>query len=201
MTTKETKRQQVRRAAYACFREHGYPATTVDMICKNAGVSKGSFYWTFSSKQEVFVDILHAWTEEVVDEISGQFRTAAQSTDYVTAIRAALERELRRGRAIVPLWIEFAALAPREPAVQVALSDFYARIRAAVTDMLRPILGNALPEDELHAVAAAVFATFTGLVMQELADPQAHAEALVTRFMTALDLWNRHTIRRDGEDA
>jgi hypothetical protein len=37
--------------------------------------------------------------------------------------------------------------------------------------------------------------------MQELADPQADAEVLVARFMTALDLWNRHTIRRDGEDA
>ena len=201
MSKKETKRQQIRSAAYACFREHGYPLTTVDMICRSAGISKGSFYWTFSSKQEVFVDILHTWTDEVMDEIHEQFRAAGRSDDYVAAITAALERELHRGRAIVPIWIEFAAQAPREPEVQAALSRFYSRVRAAVTEMLRPILGSALSEDELRAVAAAVFATFTGLVMQDLADPQQNAESMMSRFMDALALWNRHTIRSGGEDA
>ena len=201
MTPKETKRQEIRRSAYSCFREHGYPLTTVDMICKTAGISKGSFYWTFSSKQEVFVDILTTWTDEVMDEIHEQFRAAGRSDDYVAAITHALERELRRGRAIVPIWIEFAAQAPREPEVQAALSRFYARIRTAVAEMLRPILGEALAEDELAAVAAAVFATFTGLVMQDLADPQEDADSMMARFMGALDLWTRHTVRRAAKDA
>ena len=46
-----------------------------------------------------------------------------------------------------------------------------------------------------------MFATFTGLVMQDLADPQQNAESMMSRFMDALALWNRHTIRSGGEDA
>ncbi len=194
MTTKETKRQQIRRAAYSAFREQGYPLTTVDMICKSAGISKGSFYWHFDSKQEVFVDILEQWTIEVMDELYAQFEAVSSSDDYVVAIASAVERETHRGRAIVPLWIEFTAQAQREPGVQEALSRFYRKIRQAVTEVLRPLVGDSLSEEELRGVAAAAFATYIGLIIQNIADPEADATSALSRFMRALGLWQQHTV-------
>ena len=52
------KRKQIRTAAYQCFRDGGFHETTVDSICARAKISKGSFYWHYPSKQDVFVDIL-----------------------------------------------------------------------------------------------------------------------------------------------
>ena len=188
MPGRESKRDLLRRAAYDCFREQGYTATSVDKICRAAGVSKGSFYWTYSSKQEIFVDILRVWTDEATEQVHGQFDAATASTDYVGAIKTALGRELKRGRQIGPIWIEFASPAPREPEVRAALSSFYARIRHALTDVLRPILGHVLPPQRLEAVSAAVFSTFTGLVMQEMADPDTDAGELLNDFMNALGM-------------
>jgi AcrR family transcriptional regulator len=191
---KLTKREQIRKAAYVAFREQGYFKTSVDTICKAAGVSKGSYYWHFDSKQEVFIDILDAWTREVTDEMFEQFQAAGKSEDYVSAIALALQREAHRGRAIVPLWFEFTALALREPQINAALARFYRRIRSAVTELLRPILGDKIPEDELRAVAATAFAAYYGLIIQDLADPgAADATCAVERFMGAIGLWDDAT--------
>ena len=48
---KETARDRLIAAAEAEMLAKGYPATTVDEICARAGVSKGSFYHFFSTKE------------------------------------------------------------------------------------------------------------------------------------------------------
>ena len=134
-TTKGSqKRAQIRHSAYQCFRDHGYHDTSVDAICEATGISKGSFYWHYPTKQDVFVDILEVWTREVMDELYEQFEDAALADDYSTALTAALSREIHRGRKIVPLWLEFTAQSTREPAIREALSKFYRRARTAAND-------------------------------------------------------------------
>jgi TetR/AcrR family transcriptional repressor of nem operon len=45
-------------AAKALFLSRGYAATTVDAICERAGLSKGSFYHFFGSKDELGLAVL-----------------------------------------------------------------------------------------------------------------------------------------------
>ena len=40
------------------FAERGYHPTSVSDIVESLGVGKGVFYWYFTSKDELFVDIL-----------------------------------------------------------------------------------------------------------------------------------------------
>ncbi len=185
-----TKRDQIRQAAEHCFRDHGYHATSVDMICAAASVSKGSYYWHFSSKQEVFIEIIDAWTRDVSSQLYDQFEEAGRSDDYRARITLGLLRETRRSRALVPLWVEFTALAAREPEVKEAMSRFHKRIRLALTELLRPIFRDQLSEEELSAVAATSFGAYSGLIIQELCDPDdANAKSAMRRFMSALGAW------------
>ena len=172
----DEKRVRIRTAAYRCFRDRGYHETTVDDICREAGpIAKGSFYWHFASKQQVFIDILEAWTREVMNELYDQFESAVSREDYTRGIQGALERELHRGRVIVPLWLEFTMHARRDPDIQSALSKFYRRARTAIAEILRPLVTNVVPEHEMHAIATAVFGAYVGIVMQNVADPE-HAD-------------------------
>lgn len=45
-------------AAMGLMLEHGYNATTVDQICKAAGVTKGSFFYYFASKEALGQSLL-----------------------------------------------------------------------------------------------------------------------------------------------
>jgi TetR/AcrR family transcriptional regulator, transcriptional repressor for nem operon len=52
---KPPARERLLDAALYAIRAHGYAATTVDELCERAGVSKGSFFHHFRSKDELAV--------------------------------------------------------------------------------------------------------------------------------------------------
>jgi len=52
------RKRQLMTFAAARFAEHGYHPTSVAEIVKGLGVGKGVFYWYFSSKEELFLEIL-----------------------------------------------------------------------------------------------------------------------------------------------
>ena len=188
----EEKREQLRRAAYRCLRDLGYTDTTVDGICEAAGSSKGSFYWHYTSKQEVFIDILETWSREVMDELYEQFQTASGREDIMRVFTEGLFRELHRGRVIVPLWLELTVLARREPEIREVLSKFYRRARTAVGEILRPLLEDMVTEEELRGVAATLFGGYAGLLLQDMSDPDhANARRAIETFMGVLGRWFR----------
>ncbi|WP_322989434.1 TetR/AcrR family transcriptional regulator [Hoeflea sp.] len=59
-------------AALTVIRTQGYSATTVDDLCKAAGVTKGAFFHHFASKQDLAVAAANYWTEMT----GGLFETA-----------------------------------------------------------------------------------------------------------------------------
>ncbi len=196
MTTRkhkgEQKREQLRQAAYRSFRDSGYHDTTVEVICQRANSSKGSFYWHYGSKQEIFIDILETWTRQIMDELYEQFEEAVQQDNYIEAITGSLAREIHRGRAQIPLWLEFTIQARHEPELRQALAKFYRRARVAIAEILRPLLENKVSEDELRGVAATIFGAYTGLLMQDLSDPErADAQEMAGNVMSVLGWWLR----------
>src|SRR3989304_4862304 len=49
----ELRRQQILDAAAACFVRRGFPRTTMQDICDEAGLSPGAVYRYFPSKEEI----------------------------------------------------------------------------------------------------------------------------------------------------
>jgi TetR/AcrR family transcriptional regulator, transcriptional repressor for nem operon len=49
-------------AAMTVIRTKGYSATTVDELCENAGVTKGSFFHYFESKEDLAVQSAEHWS-------------------------------------------------------------------------------------------------------------------------------------------
>ena len=66
MTTpipKPTSRQKLLDAALRVVREQGYSATTVDDLCRAAGVTKGAFFHHFATKDKLAVAAADYWSE------------------------------------------------------------------------------------------------------------------------------------------
>lgn len=57
-----TARQKLLDAAVDVIRRHGYSATSVDELCRSAGVTKGAFFHHFASKRELGVAAAQHWS-------------------------------------------------------------------------------------------------------------------------------------------
>lgn len=70
-------------AALAIISKKGYSATTVDEICKQAGIAKGSVYYYFKTKEEIGACILQEQTTQLVALLQACKRAGAASANEV----------------------------------------------------------------------------------------------------------------------
>lgn len=187
---KGDRRDTIRHAAFRCFRDVGYQDSSVDRICAEAGISKGSLYWHYESKQAIYVDLIESWAREAMDEVYDRFEAAGQREgDLVSFLRDGLKSEAKRGMALIPLWMELSAIGRHEPEIQVALAKVYRRVRSAVVEVLRPVTPHQT-EAQRRGLAAAAFGAFSGIIMQAVVDPAgADADELLDGFMSLIGDW------------
>ena len=168
---REARKQALRKAAYKRFSERGYHLTTVDDICAEAGISKGSFYWHYDSKQAVLLAIVDGWASEVERSLTEHFRSALEGADRRASVTRGLDALAHRLRKLMPLWLEFLSQAQREPAIREGLSVFHRRVRRATHTMLGALVEGLEDPRESEALATIIVGGFIGLMSLELSDP------------------------------
>ena len=72
MQNKQTSREKILQSAVQLFLGEGYEATSVNDICKHAGVSKGCFYHYFETKQVLFLSLMENWSGRVMQSVLGE---------------------------------------------------------------------------------------------------------------------------------
>lgn len=87
-------------AALQLVREEGYDSTSVDDLCKAAGVTKGGFFHHFSSKEDLAVDATKLWTK-----VTGQAFANADYNGFEDPLDRLIgyvefRRELLKGRTL-----------------------------------------------------------------------------------------------------
>lgn len=73
---KEARPHEILKSALECFAEKGFAATRLDEIASRAGVTKGTLYLYFQSKEDIFKSVVR---EEVVKNIARVEEIAADS--------------------------------------------------------------------------------------------------------------------------
>lgn len=68
-TEKETIRAQMREKGKKLFEKHGLKKTSIDELTEAAGISKGAFYLFYESKEELFMEILEGFEQDIQNKI------------------------------------------------------------------------------------------------------------------------------------
>lgn len=66
---KEARPAEIVEAARLCFVDKGFGATRIDDVAKGAGVSKGTVYLYFDSKEALFEAVIRANVSPVIDSV------------------------------------------------------------------------------------------------------------------------------------
>lgn len=82
--TQKARRETILDAAMQCFARRGFHATTIQHICKEAGISPGGLYVHFDSKEALIAGLC----ERDRAELSEHFDKLAEAPDVIAALTA-----------------------------------------------------------------------------------------------------------------
>ena len=138
---KRTSKEKLVRAARHLMLAQGYPVTSVDDIIEAAGVSKGSFYHHFQSKEELALTAMHEFLADgAALMMDGAFRAIADPRKRAIAFLKHVESVAMRlwdhGCLLVMFSVELAGTSPR---VREETSAVLLGLVDKVAEILRPL--------------------------------------------------------------
>jgi AcrR family transcriptional regulator len=136
-----SRRDDILDAARACFEEHGYAATTIELIAARSGASNGSIYHHFGAKEGILAAVYLSALTRYQDGLLGILRTHAG--DAEGGIRGAVEHHLA--------WVE---ANPRD--ARVLFEHRQALDRSTRREVNRPVLAEVNAWLEAHVAAGAI---------------------------------------------
>jgi AcrR family transcriptional regulator len=107
------RRAQIIEAALACFTRRGYNNTTMDDIVAESGLSKGSLYWYFKSKDELFAEAMLSVFTDVGQEALAALEQCAAASDKLRVIAQVAVGISKKIEGFFGLFLEFWASSPR----------------------------------------------------------------------------------------
>lgn len=162
------RRAQILDAALQCFSEKSYHTATMDDLVRASGLSKGSLYWHFRSKEEVFLALFEDFAEAFFadwDELLAGGGSALEVM-RVVVVRS-IERLGEDGR-LTGVWSEFLS----HGLARERFADLYRRVRDKMRATLERDIGAGRMRDlPVEGIAAALTAVSEGLFLQAVVDP------------------------------
>jgi len=120
------------RAAQARLAEHGIESVRVEVLARDLGVSKGSFYWHFRDRGELIEKLLTRWEDAELDWLNSEGGTGT-ATRWAKFIARTAEPERMRLEVALRNW----ARADERVAARVAAVD--KRKARLIAEVLREI--------------------------------------------------------------
>jgi AcrR family transcriptional regulator len=157
------------------FVTHGFLGASVEAIASEAGYTRGAFYSNFSSKEELFAELLQ---ERVYSQYRRMAKTSAgpgrPTLRQVGEQLAAIQGD-PNGRWLFRLWLELLAHAGRDEKFREIAAGFWGANRKLVAAAIETAYGEQGGEPPVSAerLASAMIALDIGLALQHFVDPDA----------------------------
>jgi AcrR family transcriptional regulator len=161
------RRQQIHAAALTWFARKGYHLATMDEIAFESGLSKGTLYWYFPSKKELFISLLDDTMKQFGDE--WQVLVDAADVGAIAKLEMSLaffKTEMVKMSPLVDILLEAWALLRHDEEIAERLRKFY----VPFTDLMAGIIEEGMEEGvfdvENPSVSAMVIVTlFDGIML------------------------------------
>lgn len=152
---RKATRAKLINGALQLFSTSGYDGATVDDVSEAAGYSKGAYYFHFSTKEDILLELLRMWTENRTQVLAAGGETGADPREMLHQTLAGF-----LSYTDVPEWpavlLEFWAQAIRNPEVSKRLTQAYAGWRKTLTEVFEQAAEQGVVGGESAADAAAV---------------------------------------------
>ena len=163
---KEERRKQILDAAETVFTKHGMDKARMDDIVHESGLSKGSLYWYFKSKDAIIQALLDRVFIDEMRYAEALVNAQGSSSERLRIFIANVVQEYKRFENMLPLAYEFVAQAARSKVIRQAIVGYFERYTAILAEIIRQGVENGEfkpcdPDD----IALSVIAMYEGMAM------------------------------------
>lgn len=188
---KEARRKQILQAALATFAEKGFNAANVSDVAARAGVSQGTIYWYFDSKEELLMQALMSIFDDLGESALHAVMQCETAADKVRALGRLMVGVMAEIEGVFPLFMEYWASSARRQEV----GEIWGGILVEYKGLIVGIIQDGIQRGEFRQVDAdrlvwALLAAYDGLAAYDMFLPGLDlpqiSEAFIETLLTGL---------------
>jgi AcrR family transcriptional regulator len=158
----EERKDQILDAASEVFVEKGVHEARMDDIVKESGLSKGTLYWYFKSKDEIVLSIFERIFSREFQELEKLVESEGTAAERLLGYTENVIDDVRRMLRLMPLAYEFMAWAFRRKFVQDAFKLYMNKYM----DVLVPLIQQGIDSGEFRDIDPASAAITIGAIFE-----------------------------------
>ena len=167
METKTESQQQILSAAMTCFLRKGYHRATMDDIVNESGLSKGTLYWYFKSKKELFLALIQTILEPIEQSwltlIDDPSKSAVEKLRLITSL---FRVELSEMAPFFGIMMEAWSLTRHDPDVETVVKGIYEPYLKTMTHIIDEGMSNdEFKIDSAESTALVILVLYDGLTL------------------------------------
>lgn len=185
--TQSARRERILDAAEHCFAQAGFHRTTMQDICKAAGISPGALYVYFDSKEALIAGL----SERDRVEFAERFSSVATAEDFLSSLTALAEHYFgpeRTGKARIG--VEIGLEGTRNPQIAEIFCRFDREIQERFAHLFQRLKdeGRIAPTFDTASLAKALSIISDGVFWRRAVDPDFDTAQLMPTAMTMIHL-------------
>jgi AcrR family transcriptional regulator len=146
----DERKVQILNAAEDVFTKKGFDEARMDDIAEETGLSKGTLYLYFKSKDDLIIAILDRLFQREFKQLENLNQDGLSATDAMWKLTDMITKDILGLIRLIPIVYEFLALAFRNKYVQQALKKYINRYLG----ILIPIIQRGIDSGEFRQVDA-----------------------------------------------
>jgi len=177
------RKTQILNAAEDIFTQKGFDDARMEDIAEETGVSKGTLYLYFKSKNDLIFAILDRMFEREFKQFEDIEKQPSSATETIWMISDMISKDIVGMVRLIPIVYQFLALAFRNKFVQAALKRYINHY----LDVLTPIVQRGIDSGEFRDVDAREVSIAMGAVIEgtlllwvydhTIIDPKKHIQS------------------------
>ena len=158
----EERKGQIMNAAEEVFTQKGFSDARMDDIAQETGLSKGTLYLYYKSKDDLIIAILDRLFQREFKAFETLDLTSVSATDAIGVFTDTTAKDIRIMMRLLPITYEFMGLAFRNKFVQ---KTFKAYLNYYM-DLLIPVIQHGIDSGEFRPADAKEVAIAMGAIME-----------------------------------
>ncbi|HEY6286084.1 MAG TPA: TetR/AcrR family transcriptional regulator [Ktedonobacteraceae bacterium] len=171
--TSEIRRNQILDAATKVFVRQGFQHARMDDIVEESGLSKGTLYWYFKSKEDIINAILRRLFTGDLANLENLVQAEGTASERLVQLTNDRVIGLKQMSSLVPIIFEFYAVAVHQQWVKQFINEYFQHFRTLLEELIQQGIDRGEFRHVNASNAAISFASlYEGLTLHWMMDPE-----------------------------